>query len=208
MGEVASTERSRPLPTTGYAVLGLLSFGEELSGYDLKKWADHSLRFFFWSPAISNIYGELKRLRQLGYVVVRELREGSPRNRRVFRITDEGVDALARWIEHAPVEAPVLKDQALLRIWLGHVTGKDNVLALLASEEQQARRMIDDVTHSLARAQETMGPSYAGLVEQWCLRYATTRLDAFAELRRTLAAMPEPTIRTRREALAVRGRRS
>jgi DNA-binding PadR family transcriptional regulator len=195
-------ERTRPLPTTGYAVLGLLSFGEELSGYDLKKWADHSLRFFYWSPAISNIYGELKRLQQLGYVVARELPEGSPRNRRVYRITDEGVDALAQWIEHEPVEAPMLKDQALLRVWLGHVAGKERVLALVASEEEQARRMIADVTHSLERAHETMGPSYAGLVEQWCLRYATARLDAFAELRRTLAALPEPAIRTRREALA------
>jgi DNA-binding PadR family transcriptional regulator len=193
--------RTRPLPTTGYAVLGLLSFGEELSGYDLKKWADHSLRFFFWSPAISNIYGELKRLQQLGYVVARELPEGSPRHRRVYRITEEGVDALGRWIEHEPVDAPVLKDQTLLRVWLGHVAGKDRVLALLASEEEQARRMIDDVAHSLARAQETMGPSYAGLVEQWCLRYATARLEAFTELRTTLAALPEPAIRTRRQAL-------
>jgi hypothetical protein len=72
----------------------------------------------------------------------------------------------------------------------------------VASEEEQARRMIADVTHSLERAEETMGPSYAGLVEQWCLRYATARLEAFGELRRTLAALPEPAIRTRREAFA------
>ena len=38
-----------PLPATGYAVLGLLSFGKALSGYELKRWADHSLRYFFWS---------------------------------------------------------------------------------------------------------------------------------------------------------------
>jgi len=44
------------VPATGYAVLGLLSFGEALSGYDLKQWADHSLRYFFWSPAQSAIY--------------------------------------------------------------------------------------------------------------------------------------------------------
>lgn len=37
-------------------MLGLLSFDQELSGYDLKKWADGSLRFFYWSPAISQIY--------------------------------------------------------------------------------------------------------------------------------------------------------
>ena len=44
------TDRTR-LPTTSYAVLGLLSFRGAMSGYDLKKWSDFSLRFFFWSPA-------------------------------------------------------------------------------------------------------------------------------------------------------------
>ncbi len=34
------------LPTTTYAVLGLLSLGEELSGYELRQWALRSLRFF------------------------------------------------------------------------------------------------------------------------------------------------------------------
>jgi len=32
------------LPATAWAVLGLLSFGSDLSGYDIKKWADASLR--------------------------------------------------------------------------------------------------------------------------------------------------------------------
>ena len=58
----------RSLPATAWAVLGLLSFGRDLTGYDLKKWADSSLRFFYWSPAISQIYGELRRLESLGYV--------------------------------------------------------------------------------------------------------------------------------------------
>ena len=71
--EPASESDLPNLPATSWAVLGMLAFDEELSGYELKKWADHSLRFFFWSPAISNIYGELKRLQRLGYVVAREV---------------------------------------------------------------------------------------------------------------------------------------
>ena len=58
-----------PLPSlraTSWAVLGLLSFGEELSGYDLKKWADWSLRFFYWAPSYSQIYGELRKLEEIG----------------------------------------------------------------------------------------------------------------------------------------------
>ncbi|GAA2882703.1 hypothetical protein [Streptomyces mexicanus] len=43
--EANSGEERPALPASSWAVLGLLSFGEELSGYDLKKWADRSLRF-------------------------------------------------------------------------------------------------------------------------------------------------------------------
>ncbi|MGR6999542.1 PadR family transcriptional regulator [Yinghuangia aomiensis] len=57
------------LPNTAWAVLGLLSMPGERSGYDLKKWADASLRYLYWSPALSQIYTELKRLEQLGFAV-------------------------------------------------------------------------------------------------------------------------------------------
>ena len=50
------------LPGSAYAVLGLLSFGAELSGYELRQLALNSLRFFYWTPAQSQIYRELRRL--------------------------------------------------------------------------------------------------------------------------------------------------
>jgi len=57
------------LPTTAWAVLGLLSFGRELSGYELRKWADASIRFFYGSPAMSQIYRELRRLEAVGILL-------------------------------------------------------------------------------------------------------------------------------------------
>jgi len=181
----------RHLPTTAYAVLGLLSFGRELSGYDLKKWADNSLRYFFWSPAISNIYGELKRLEQLGYVVARAVAQDDLRNKRVFRITDDGRAALLAWIDEASVEPPVLKDHVLLRVWLGHVTSRERLLALVDDEEASARRVAEDVRRSLELSREDPAFAFPAAVEEWCLRYQQSRIEAFAELRRTLAALPD-----------------
>src|SRR5690242_1918293 len=63
----SQTSKKQDLPATAWAVLGLLSFPGERTGYELKKWADSSLRFFYWSPAISQIYAELRRLEELGY---------------------------------------------------------------------------------------------------------------------------------------------
>ena len=35
---------SQDLPTTSYALLGLLTFGDDLTGYELKQRADRTLR--------------------------------------------------------------------------------------------------------------------------------------------------------------------
>ena len=35
---------TRDLPVTAYALLGLLTFGDELTGYELKQRADNTLR--------------------------------------------------------------------------------------------------------------------------------------------------------------------
>lgn len=88
-------------------MLGLLSFGEELSGYDLKKWSDWSLRLFYWSPSFSQIYGELKRLEKVGYVTSRRVaQETGNRDKRVYVITDAGMGAVRHWAREAPVEPP------------------------------------------------------------------------------------------------------
>ena len=44
---------SQDLPVTGYALLGLLTFGDELTGYELKQRADRTLRFYWVAPAMS-----------------------------------------------------------------------------------------------------------------------------------------------------------
>ena len=72
---MAKSPGDKQLPTTAYAVLGLVSFGET-SGYDLKQFADRSINYFFWSPATSQIYAELRRLKSLGYVSPNPPKEG------------------------------------------------------------------------------------------------------------------------------------
>ena len=59
---------SRDLPMTAYALLGLLSFGDPLTGYELKQRADRTLRYYWVSPAMSQVYSELERLHDLGLV--------------------------------------------------------------------------------------------------------------------------------------------
>ena len=76
------------LPGSAYAVLGLLSFGAELSGYELRQLALNSLRFFYWTPAQSQIYRELRRLSGLGYVTGREVRQDGRPDKVAYSITE------------------------------------------------------------------------------------------------------------------------
>jgi DNA-binding PadR family transcriptional regulator len=170
-------EAPAPLPATAYAVLGLLSFERELSGYDLKKWADSILRFFYWAPAVSQIYGELKRLDALGYVSSREVPQDELRNKRVYRITDTGRAALTAWVEQADVEAPVLKHSPLLRVWLGHLTTPDRIRELLLTHRANTEAMLEDARKSEANAHNNPDEwHYPELVARFAVRHYEAEL--------------------------------
>src|SRR6185312_5139127 len=109
------------LAATSWALLGMLSYEYELSGYDIRKWIDWSMRFYYGSPAYSQIYSELKKLEKLGLLTSRVENNGT-RSRRLYKITQSGLDAVTRWAREAPLEPPSLKHPAVLRIALGHLS--------------------------------------------------------------------------------------
>jgi DNA-binding PadR family transcriptional regulator len=166
-----------PNAATPNAVLGLLSFGQELSGYDLKKWADHSLRFFFWSPAISQIYSELRRLESLGYVTSRVVAKDDTRSRRLYRITDEGRAWLAHWLVSEPADVPVLKHPTILRVWLGHLMEPAALREAVTEHRSRVEAQLDEVREDrrVVAANESM--AYAELVIRWAERYYGAELD-------------------------------
>ena len=171
-----------PLPATAYALLGLLSFDRELSGYDLKKWADSSLRFFYWAPAVSQIYSELKRLDAMGFVTSRDVPQDELRNKRVYRITAEGRAALTRWVEHDDVEPPMLKHSPLLRVWLGHLSSPARLRTILESHRAYATRMRDDAGAAAASSATRPGMQFPAIVTAWSARYYEREVEMIDEL--------------------------
>ncbi|MEU9102881.1 PadR family transcriptional regulator [Streptomyces xanthophaeus] len=180
---MADETNRRPLPATGWAVLGLLSFGEELSGYDLKKWSDRSLGFFYWSPSFSQIYSELKRLEEAGYASSRTVTpESGARDKRVYRITDEGMAAVRKWAREAPVDPLVLKHGPMLRLWLGHLLEPGQMRELLLQQQEFAEtirlRAIADEAGGTGEA--GTGTAYPALTLKWAERYYASERDLAA----------------------------
>ncbi len=181
-----------PPPPTAYALLGLLSFGRELTGYDLKKWADNSLRFFYWSPAISQIYSELKRLDRLGYVAARDVTGDERRARRVYRITPAGRDALVAWLEADEVELPLLKHQPLLKLWLGHLSSPNELQRLLDAHRRNVEQLLADARSAAAGARRQQDMAFPQLVTEWSVRYLEHELAMVDDLGRAIATAATP----------------
>ncbi|MFD3695996.1 PadR family transcriptional regulator [Streptomyces sp. NPDC058646] len=171
------------LPPTGWAVLGLLSFGEELSGYDLKKWSDRSLRFFYWSPSFSQIYSELKRLEQAGYATSRTVaQETGVRDKRVYRITGAGLAAVRDWARETPADPPVLKHGPMLRLWLGHLLEPEQMRELLLQQQEFAESMRLRAVAGGADAEGGDVWAYPALTLRWAERYYASERDLAAAM--------------------------
>ncbi|MEV6257829.1 MULTISPECIES: PadR family transcriptional regulator [unclassified Nocardia] len=171
------------LPTTAWAVLGMLSHADELSGYDLKKWADWSLQFFYWSPSFSQIYAELKRLEKHGYASSRTVvHEDGVRGKRMYAITPEGRAAAANWVNHAPVEAPVLKHSVMLRAWLGNLAEPDRMRDILTEHIEYAEKMRRRAEADAQGAEANPDWAYPELVLRWCVRHYEAERDFAREL--------------------------
>jgi DNA-binding PadR family transcriptional regulator len=191
-GEGVSGQAGAPNAATPNAVLGLLSFGQELSGYDLKKWADHSLRFFFWSPAISQIYSELRRLESLGYVTSRVVVKDDTRSRRLYRITDEGRAWLAHWLVSEPADVPILKHPTMLRVWLGHLMDPAALREAVTEHRDRVEAQLDDVREDRRWAATKESMAHAELVIRWAERYYSAELDNTNRLLDDLAELDAP----------------
>lgn len=101
---------------TLYAILGMLSH-EDLTGYDIKKRIDNSIRFF-WDAGFGQIYPNLKILEKDGLVTKRvEAGENRP-DRIIYSITETGREELKNWLA-APVGEQHVRYEILLKLFFG-----------------------------------------------------------------------------------------
>ena len=109
-------EQIEAYPVT-YGILGLLAFWGPLSGYDLKRLFDHTLAPM-WGAAQSQIYKELRRMKELGWVDMQREEQESRPDRKIYSIADAGLTALRKW-QAQPPEVFQIRDELLLKVLFG-----------------------------------------------------------------------------------------
>ncbi|MDJ0953224.1 MAG: PadR family transcriptional regulator [Acidimicrobiia bacterium] len=157
------------LPTSSYAVLGLLSFGRKLSGYEIRRWALASLRHFYWSPAQSQIYRELRRLEELGLVSAETVAQRDRPDKTMYSLTEPGHAELVRWVEGPVPEPPVVKHPALLRLFFGHVANPERLADIVAAHGDGVDATTGELEELLVGLEDAPEADYPRLATQWAL---------------------------------------
>jgi DNA-binding PadR family transcriptional regulator len=97
-----------------YTILIALSEGPK-SGYDVARLFDRTIGFF-WRARHSQIYRELTKIKEKGWVSADEVTQTGKPNKVVFTITRSGRDALLKW-SRQPSEPMELKDDFLIQLY-------------------------------------------------------------------------------------------
>jgi DNA-binding PadR family transcriptional regulator len=154
-----------------WAVLGLIALHPR-SGYDIKRVVDRTIRHF-WAASYGQIYPELKRLEESGWIAGEHVPNGG-RARRVYRITDEGRQALQAWLVGRETRVE-LRDESLLRLFFCDTVPHDQAMGLLAARREGYRQMLE----YLRSLDDGTGPDppFVDLVYRWGLDYCEWGLE-------------------------------
>lgn len=142
-----------------YAILGFLNY-RPLSGYDLKKIFDTSVRHF-WPADQSQIYRTLNRLTERGWADMKKVEQENRPDRKEFSITDEGRQALQRWLV-APLPFDDNRSAPLIQVFFAGQLTDDEVLEMferVADEIRAGMAMYDAIPQNIeAYADYTQSP--------------------------------------------------
>lgn len=143
---------SDQLTNTSYVLLGFLE-SHAHSGYDIKRIADHSTRFF-WQISYGQIYPELKRLVDLGMAAQQSGARGG-RTRNVYRITAKGRQALRSWLAESGSSGGFeMRDELLLKLFFSDAAGAKVKRALLEQMRLREEAVIAELRSIEPHARE------------------------------------------------------
>lgn len=141
----------KTLPTTSYAVLGILSI-HPMSGYELAQAAERSIANF-WPVSRSQVYSELARLEELGLIAGTDVAQERVPDKRVFEITDDGDAAFAAWIGEPGYEPMRMRLGFCLKTFFGHHMPRETMIENL----QRFRKENEERVAYLSRIVEMLG---------------------------------------------------
>lgn len=125
-----------------YVILGLLSH-EDLTGYEIKKRMDTSLKYF-WGASFGSIYPALTDLVHRGLAAKRDGAENN-RNKIIYSITEEGRHYLQEWLQ-IPAGKDELRYETLLKLFFGSEGGRLQALSHIDAFQEKIKKELPYLT--------------------------------------------------------------
>lgn len=119
-----------------YVILGLLSH-EDLTGYEIKKRMDTSLKYF-WGASYGSIYPALSDLVERRLADKRDGAENK-RNKIIYSITEDGRNYLKEWLQ-IPVGRDELRYETLLKLFFGNEGGELQAIAHIDAFQEKTEK--------------------------------------------------------------------
>lgn len=170
------------LKPSAYLILGMLRGGVQ-TGYAIKRMVDLSTRYF-WSASLAQVYPELARLAERGYIEGSDDPRGA-RPRRAYELTDKGDDAFLRWLRTERAPSFEFRDEGMLRLFFADALDDAEALELV----RRLRAHAEDVDASfreeilpLAEAGPEAGFRFPMVVARWGADYYRWRAEWLAGL--------------------------
>jgi DNA-binding PadR family transcriptional regulator len=180
------------LNPSGYLILGMLRAGIS-TGYAIKRAVDLSTRFF-WATSFAQVYPELARLEDQGYIAGRDEPRGG-RPRKTYRVTKKGERALDDWLRSSRVPAFEFRDEGLLRLFFADALSDDDAIALvkrLREAAEHADRSFREDILPLAESAPAQGMRFPLDAARLGADYYSWRAKWFAQLQAELEAGGRP----------------
>jgi DNA-binding PadR family transcriptional regulator len=201
---------SGSLPTTSYAILGLLT-RQPMSRYELAQLVQRTIAHF-WTIAKSQVYRELDRLEKLGYVRGTAVRQESLPDKRVYTLTKAGERAFDAWLQVADTERTHFRSAYLVKVFFANRMTSQRLVELLRryrDGNELWRQEIESILTRLAgvrgagymRATASLGARIAEAMVAWAdaeLKHAEESQRAQLRLGRKPVGTAGPRARARK----------
>lgn len=160
------------MTTLGFAILGLLS-REDLSGYDLTRRMAGQVGYF-WSARHSQVYPELAKLEDGGHVTHSVVEQKERPDKKVYRITAGGMDALKEWVVQPPAPRPV-RDELTLKAYSVWLADGEEATRLFREEQTGHEERLGHYEEIRTWMEDGHGEEIRSPDSPWFAVYATLR---------------------------------
>ncbi|GAA2200987.1 PadR family transcriptional regulator [Streptomyces bangladeshensis] len=118
------------------AVMAALLEGEA-SGYDLAKGFDASVANF-WMATPQQLYRELERMEREGFIAARVVEQERRPNKRLFSLTEAGLDAVRAYVAEPPGRPTTVRDELLVKVQCADIGDIEAVRAAITERMEWA----------------------------------------------------------------------